>query len=227
MSAPSSESSNDAVQTAVKAAPPIDLLVTYHTRVVGRDGVTREATWSQKIHRRVGMVWLERVLPAALHDSQSHGHDHAEVRGHAGHAHDDAQNSPILVTLNAQGEVDVHMVQREKQRVIKVDAAHHSNVGYSGDWNATYWVVSPRTLQSLEQQGAPKSGVQHLRRVVGEQTITVAWDVTGQFPRLFERTDAHGTSLYRISTTRIKTPTTTPWLELNTYKQGDYSDLLD
>lgn len=214
-------------QAAIAAAPPVDLLISYHSRTIGKDGVTREASWSQRMHRRQGLVWLEREMPEALRRSQAHGHDHAADHAHAGHAHDDAQNAPLLVTRDAQGQDRVRTILREKRRVIEVDPAHHGNVGYTGDWDASYWIVSPRMLQTLQAQGQPKAGVQHLRQQNGENITTVEWDVAGQFPRRLERRDAHGTHVYRLSARRIQTPGTPPWQGLDAYEQGDYSDLLD
>ncbi len=223
------QASADPVQAAtaaMKAAPPIDLRVTYHTRNIGRDGVLRESTHTNHVHRRVGMVWTEREMPAALLQSQDHGHDHSHGP-HAGHAHDEANGAPLRVSRGDDGQEKVEVILARMRRVIEVDRAHHGNVGYGGSWDTQYWLVPPAALQRMERVGPPKAGVQRYRSVRGEATTTVDWDVAGQYPRRIDRRDAHGTESTRVTATRLPTPAVAPWKASESFDRGDYSDLLD
>ena len=223
------QASADPVQAAtaaMKAAPPIDLRVTYHTRNIGRDGVLRESTHTNHVHRRVGMVWTEREMPAALLQSQDHGHDHSHGP-HAGHAHDEANGAPLRVSRGDDGQEKVEVILARMRRVIEVDRAHHGNVGYGGAWDTQYWLVPPAALQRMERVGPPKAGVQRYRSVRGEATTTVDWDVAGQYPRRIDRRDAHGTESTQVTATRLPTPAVAPWKASESFDRGDYSDLLD
>ncbi|PZU37073.1 hypothetical protein [Diaphorobacter nitroreducens] len=215
-----------AATAAMRAAPPVDLRVTYHTRTIGRDGVLRQATHTNHVHRRVGMVWTERELPAALLQSQGHGHDH-DHGPHAGHAHDEANGAPLLVRRSDDGQEKVEVILAKTRRVIEVDRAHHGNVGYGGSWDTQYWLVPPAALQRMERLGPPKAGVQRYRQVQGEATTTVDWDMAGQYPRRIERSDAHGTEITQVTATRLPTPAVAPWKASESFDRGDYSDLLD
>lgn len=215
-----------AATAAMKAAPPIDLRVTYHTRAIGRDGVLRQTTHTNHVHRRVGMVWTERELPAALRQSQGHGHDHSHGP-HAGHAHDEANGAPLRVSRSDDGQEKVEVILASMRRVIEVDRAHHGNVGYGGAWDTQYWLVPPAALQRMERVGPPKAGVQRYRQQQSEATTTVDWDVAGQYPRRIERTDAHGTDSTLVTATRLPAPAVAPWQASEAFERGDYSDLLD
>lgn len=228
--APAAKPSVQATTAAVKATPPADLRVTYYTRSIGHDGVLRETTHTNRVYRRTsdqgGWVWTERELPEALRQSEGHGHEHRHGP-HAGHAHDEANGAPLRVSRGDDGQEKVEVILNQTRRVIEVERAHHGNVGYGGSWDAQYWLVPPAMLRAMQPVGAAKSGVQRYRQAAGEQTTVVDWDVRGQYPRLIERRDGHGTALTRVKVERIATPNPAPWAASAGFDRGDYSDLLD
>ena len=225
-SAQGAAASVQAATAAMKAAPPVDLRVTYHTSSIGRDGVLRQSTHTNRVHRRVGMVWTEREMPTALLQSQGHGHDH-DHGPHAGHAHDEATGAPLRVSRGDDGQEKVEVILNRMHRVIEVDRAHHGNVGYGGSWDTQYWLVPPAALQRMERVGPPKAGVQRYSQSKDEVTTTVDWDVAGQYPRRIERADAHGTESTKVTVTRLPAPKVAPWKASESFDRGDYSDLLD
>ncbi|PZQ78178.1 MAG: hypothetical protein DI563_01120 [Variovorax paradoxus] len=224
--APATSASVAATTTAVEAAPEVNLRVTHVSRSIGVDGVERESRYTNRVFRRTAMVWTERELPEGLRKSLDHGHSHAHGP-HAGHAHDEAQGAPLRVTRDRDGKETVEVVLAKTRRVIEVDRAHHGNVGYGGSWDAAYWLISPASLQRMERVGAPKGGVQRYTLTQSENRMLVEWDVAGQFPRKIERSDAHGTSFYQLTATRLAKPDPAPWEASRGYARGDYSDLLD
>ncbi|MFT4242512.1 MAG: hypothetical protein QM569_09520 [Acidovorax sp.] len=215
-----------AATAAMKAAPPVDLRVTYHTRTIGRDGVLRQTTHTNRVYRRPGMVWTERELPAALLHRQGHGHSHEHPHDH-GHAHDEAHGAPLRVSRSDDGQEKVEVVLNGMRRVIEVDRAHHGNVGYGGSWDTQYWLVPPAALARMERVGPPKAGVQRYRSVKDEATTTVDWDVAGQYPHRIARADDHGTESTQVTVTRLPAPAVAPWKASESFERGDYSDLLD
>lgn len=215
-----------ATTAAVHAAPELNLRVTHLSRSIGNDGVTRETRHTNRLFRRQAMVWIERELPDGLRQSLNHGHSHAHGP-HAGHAHDEAQGAPLRLTRAPDGQETVEVVLAKSRRVIVVDRAHHGNVGYGGSWDAAYWLVSPASLQRMTRVGAPKGGVQRYTLDQNEHRTLVDWDIAGQFPRRIERRDAHGTSFYQLTATRLPAPNPAPWEASRSFDRGDYSDLLD
>lgn len=213
------------------AAPPVaaeapdqNLRIAQHVTTIGKDGVQRETRYADRMIRRADSVWLEREMPAAL----QHGHDHAEEsRPHVGHAHADTTGAPLWVQRGADGKPQVTMVLRGQRKLIEVDEPNYGNVGYTGSWASTYWVVDPARLKQMQVVGAPRGGVQQYRSDKDGRSLRIDWDIAGQYPRRIERRDAHGTSVSLTTVTTVAAPKTLPWRTVEGYARGDYSDLLD
>lgn len=207
--------------------PDLSVRIAYESRVIGHDGVQRDSAYADIMYRRAGHVWVERDLPKALREAEAHGH-HDAPGPHAGHAHDDAQGAPLHIRRDAAtGKVQVQIALQEQKRVIDVDLAHYGNVGYGGSWASAYWLIDPAALARMETLGAPREGVQRYRLKQGERTTLVDWDIAGQYARRIEQSDGHGLSHQRMTVTRVPAPRQMPWVALDGYAKGDYSDLLD
>jgi hypothetical protein len=203
---------------AVQATPEADLRITYEAMSIGSDGVQRSSIYTNRVYRRKGQLWIEREMPAALRQSQDHGHEHAHGP-HAGHAHDEARGAPLSIRRADDGKVGVEVVLAKLRRVISVDLAHHGNVGYGGSFENVYWIVPPTALQGMERVGKAQNGVQRYRGTAGEQTTVIDWDVANQFARRTER--------IVVTATKLPAPLAQPWKTIEGYDKGDYSDLLD
>lgn len=215
-----------AMAAAEPLAPNLHLRLRYETRAIGRDGVQRDSVHTDRMVRGDNVVWIERELPAALRESEAHGHRHTPGP-HAGHAHDEAQGAPLLVRNDAQGQVHVHSVLHGQRRVIDVDLAHQANVGYGGSWAGAYWLIDPLALQRMEKLGPVRHGVQRYRLRGHERTTLVEWDVVREYARSIEQSDGHGLSRQKMTATVLPLPAKAPWQQLQGYSRGDYSDLLD
>jgi hypothetical protein len=211
---------------AVQATPEADLRITYEAMSIGSDGVQRSSIYTNRVYRRKGQLWIEREMPAALRQSQDHGHEHAHGP-HAGHAHDEARGAPLSIRRADDGKVGVEVVLAKLRRVISVDLAHHGNVGYGGSFENVYWIVPPTALQGMERVGKAQNGVQRYRGTAGEQTTVIDWDVANQFARRVERSDAHGTERIVVTATKLPAQQAQPRKTIEGYDKGDYSDLLD
>lgn len=226
--APAASASDAVARTtaAVQATPEADLRITYEAMSVGSDGVQRSSIYTNRVYRRKAQLWIEREMPAALRQSQDHGHDHAHGP-HAGHAHDEARGAPLSVRRADDGKVAVEVILAKLRRVISVDLAHHGNVGYGGSFDNVYWIVPPTALQGMERVGKAQNGVQRYRGTANEQTTVIDWDVANQFARRVERSDAHGTERIVVTASKLPAPLAQPWKSIEGYDKGDYSDLLD
>lgn len=207
-------------------SPSIHLLLQYESRSIGHDGVQRDSKHWDRMFRENNWVWVERELPAAMRKNREHGQKRT-AGPHAGHAHDEAQGAPLLVQRDAEGTVSVQVVLREQRRVIDVDGAHHGNVGYSGSWEAAYWLIDPQALKRMQVLPSPAKGLQRYQFQQSGRTTVVDWDVAGQYARRIEHRDAHGLSSQTMVATAEKLPPAMPWKAVADYARGDYSDLLD
>lgn len=218
----------ESVVPAQAAAPTVHLELSYHTMNIDSDGVQRDARYEKRMHRAGNTVWVERLQPQALKDSHAHDHgEHENGNTHAGHAHTQAEQSPLLVKRLDDGQVSVQSVVESMKMLIDVERAHQGNVGYNGSWEATYWVIPPSSLELLEPVGQPRDGVQLYQRMADESLTEVAWDIEKQYPRRVSKRGAHGISSYEMIAKEVQAPQALPWTQLQDYAQGDYSDLLD
>ncbi|MFT3719811.1 hypothetical protein [Pseudorhodoferax sp.] len=215
-----------AATAAADAGPTVHLLLQYESHSIGQDGVQRDSRHTDRMVRDGDRVWIERVLPQVLRDEAAHGHK-PTPGPHAGHAHDEAQNAPLLLQRQADGQTLVQIVLREQRRVIEVEKGHHGNVGYGGSWAAAYWLIDPQALQRMEKLGPPRNGVQRYRLQQGERRTEVDWDLAGRYVRTLVQQDMHGLSSQRLTVKAQPLPARMPWDELQGYARGDYSDLLD
>ena len=202
----------------------LDLLVRHETRTLGADGVTRTTSFSERIHRRADMVWIERGLPtrlpAASHDHGAHALDAAAH----GHSHAGVATAARWIARGADGQVSVRLVDAAMRAVIDVPPAEYANVGFDGSWAGTRHLLDPQMLATMRQVGA-SAGVRRYEARRGDTRVSIVWDVAGAFPRQVEAVDANG--LRRTQVTASAPGRARPWENLAGWRRMDYSDLLD
>lgn len=209
-------------------APDVYLQLNYHTINIGADGVQREVSYQKLMYRQGNRIWIEKTQPKALLDSAAHGHAVAQRGGtHAGHAHTLAQDAPLMVTRQDDGQVLVQVILRQLELLIDVERGHQGNVGYNGSWEATYWVIPPTSLAKLQPVGTPRDGVQIYRRFEDESMTEVVWDIDRQYPIRVLRRGPHDMTYYLMTAEEVAPPQVLPWTQLAELRPGDYSDLLD
>ncbi|WP_211466080.1 hypothetical protein [Collimonas silvisoli] len=205
------------VTVAAVNAPDQNLQVQHYSMVLGRDGVKRETTFSERLYRRNDQVWTERLIASEAADE----HDHSS------HNHPDAGSSPMWVRRQADGSLDARLIERHQRRIVKVDPQYYGNIGFNGNWGSTFYLSDPQSLKNMRAVGPVKDGVQLYERKRGELTVRVSWDVKGQYPRRVESFDEHGLARRQTLVSVIAAPPVLPWQTLAGYAEIDYSDLLD
>jgi hypothetical protein len=203
------------------SGPDQNLQVRHYAMTIGRDGVKRETTFSERVYRRNDQVWTERMVEREPADEHVHSDDHN------GHSHPDAGSSPMWVRRQADGALDARLIERHQRRSIKVDSQYYGNIGFNGNWGSTFFLSDPQSLKSMRAVGALKDGVQQYESKRGDLTVRVSWDVKGQYPRRVESLDAHGKTRRETLVSVIDAPKVLPWKMLAGYAEIDYSDLLD
>jgi hypothetical protein len=206
-----------AIAAETVSGPDQNLQVQNYSMTVGRDGVKRETTFTERVYRRNDRVWTERVIASEAAGAHDHG----------GHSHPDAGSSPMWVRRLADGTLDARLVERHQRRSIKVDSQYYGNIGFNGSWGSTFFLSDPQSLKGMRAVGAAKGGVQQYESKRGDMTVRVSWDVKGQYPRRVESLDAHGNARRETLVSVIAAPKVLPWNTLAGYAEIDYSDLLD
>ncbi len=206
------------------AAPMTVLRVEHHLASLGADGVQRDARFAERVYRQGDRVWIARELPAAAaHADPDHGHDSP----HAGHKHAETDIAPRWIERGAGGVLNVRVVSEAQQKTYRVEPAEYGNIGFDGSWATAYHLLDPASLKAMRADGPARGGVQTYRVRQGEHTVTVDWDLAGQYPRRVESRNASGTQRKLTRVSVLPAPVAAPWVGAQRYTSADYTDLMD
>ena len=204
--------------TASLAAPPdLNLLVKHHMTELGADGVTRTVSFAERVYRRAGMVWIERVLPPEAHREADHakgGHDHK---------HMDIAAAARWITKEGEQPVRIRLVNAHDKVVVNVPAAEYGNIGFDGNWANAQYLLDPQQLKTMTS----KAGGWYERSANG-RSVKIQWDAKAEIPRRVESADRNGTFRRTMQAETIPAPNKAPWDETKSgYQSKEYSDYLD
>jgi hypothetical protein len=198
------------------------LRVEHQLSSLGTDGIQRDVRFAERVYRQGDRVWIARELPPASTHAE---HDHANA--HAGHKHADTDTAPRWIERDAKGALTVRVVSESQQKNYAVEPAEYSNIGFDGSWATAYHLLDPAALKGMRVEGPVRNGVQTYRSTQGERTVTVDWDVAGQYPRRVESRNATGTQRKLTRVTALPAPAAAPWERAQRYAAADYTDLMD
>ncbi|WP_431825151.1 hypothetical protein [Burkholderia sp. F1] len=230
------------------AAGELDAVLLHESSTVTADGVTRTVTYRERMVRRDGHVWVERVRPVAAASGgrdDDHGHDPGHVhpdarRGgvrqaatHAGHKHFDFQAAARHVTYDGK-TVRIEYVDAADRTVVRVPPAEYETTGFDGSWDNAYYITPPSQLKRL---GVARSGNAPGTRWY-EQTIDtpgargvnrILWSERLQAPLTVEYRSADGRVARKLTLTQVPAARGDglPWQTLETYAHKEYADYLD
>ncbi len=210
------------ITNQVWATPADALRVEYHQWKLGKDGVRQEMSYSELLYRQPDSLWIEREVPEAA--KRSHDDHH---HGGMGHKHADVTGAPLWIMRDAQGKLDVKLVDRHEKRLIEIAEAYYSNVGFDGHWIESWNLADPETLKKLKPTKVSENGLETYEIQRGTQQITLVWNPAGQYAQSITAKDPQGLSGRTIKASEITSPKTLPWTQLGNYLSRDYSDLLD
>lgn len=214
------------VSAAAILSPPLRaqdlaLQVEHVTTSVGSDGVTRITRFAERLVRRDGQSWLERILPPGAHDEAGH-------QAGSEHKHMDASAAPRWVTRSADGKLVVRLVDVHGRRFFDVGPPDYANIGFDGKWTTASHLLDPLQVRKMMPVHVATAEGTRLYELAGrDHRVQVLWDEREQYPQRIESSNARGTLRSVLTATRIPMPPRMPWFALEGYRQQEYSDLLD
>ncbi|WP_423382248.1 hypothetical protein [Burkholderia sp. LMG 32019] len=226
------------------AAADLDAVLLHESRTVTADGVTRTTLYRERMVRRDGHVWVERVLPAAAAggghgDDHDHDHDASRRAGvqpaaaHAGHKHFNFQAAARHVTYDGK-TARIEYVDAANRTVVSVPPAEYETTGFDGSWDNAYYVTPPSQLKRLavaKRGDAP--GTRWYEQAVdtpGARGVNrILWSETLQAPLSVEYRSADGRVVRKLTLTQAPAARREPlpWTTLARYTRKEYADYLD
>ncbi|WP_423369582.1 hypothetical protein [Burkholderia sp. LMG 32019] len=226
------------------AAADLDAVLLHESRTVTADGVTRTTLYRERMVRRDGHVWVERVLPAAAAggghgDDHDHDHDAGRRAGvqpaaaHAGHKHFNFQAAARHVTYDGK-TARIEYVDAANRTVVSVPPAEYETTGFDGSWDNAYYVTPPSQLKRLAvakrgdapgtrlyEQAVDTPGARGVNRIL--------WSETLQAPLSVEYRSADGRVVRKLTLTQAPAARREPlpWTTLASYTRKEYADYLD
>lgn len=228
------------------AAADLDAVLLHESRTVTADGVTRTTTYRERMVRRDGHVWIERVLPVAAAggdhaDDHDHGHDHdgrvpqgmQRASAHAGHKHFNFQAAARHVTYDGK-TARIEYVDAATRTVVGVPPAEYETTGFDGSWDNAYYVTPPSQLKRLAaakrgdapgtlwyEQAVESPGARGVNRIL--------WSERLQAPLSVEYRSADGRVVRKLTLTQAPAARreSLPWTTLAGYTRKEYADYLD
>ena len=219
------------------ALPALDAAVVYESRTVTHAGVTETRTFRNRLIRRPGHVWMERVLPGsgatngtnATHVVQA-GHV-AAVAETGGHRHVDFDTAIQHLSRSADGAVRADYVDRAERQVVFVPPTEYSVSGFDGSWDNAASMVAEKTVMAMPlvvRSGTPADAEWHAEQRRGWYN-RVLWSKRLHIALLVESGKVDG-SVSRRTTVALLPATAEaalPWKHLDQYTRKEFDDFMD
>lgn len=204
-------------------ANSLGAILTYDTRVVTPEGVTKTTHFQEQFIRDDSNVWSERIVPAHTQPIAIH-------EEHDGHEEHDLNFALAgkWIYKNPQGQLTYKLVRSHEKKIIEPRLTEYATLGFDGNWAANYNIVTEQELRSLKKstRKAPPATQWYTAEKAG-MVQWVLWDTEHAFPVIIEQTAKDGTSSTRIQVQYTALPKHLPWDGLTTYQVIAYEDLLD
>jgi hypothetical protein len=208
------------------AAPPVesdlDAVVQYETRQVSKAGVVRVDTWQERMVRRAGVVWTERVLPKGV--NIAHVHDTSQA---ISHRHLNLDNAARWLQRDATGKVDLRFVDHGEKVIVSIPQAEFGTVGFDGKWAAAAYMVPPEMVAKMKPNGnGPNGAVWRVERDK-EWSHRVLWSESKHVALQIESSKIDGSFSRTVTVTPSTRGPTLPWTVVAKYEKKDYDDYQD
>lgn len=215
-------------QAAAPAPVDLDLGISYYNRVLTPEGVTRESRYEEKMVRRPGHVWVERVLPTA--QDEHAGHKKVALKS-AQHEH--KHFNPVVIPRHVMLEkntVKVEYIDAHDKVVVSIPKAEYENVNFDGSWENSFYLLDPKLVAAmpLSKQASSVAGARWREVEKNGVFQRVLWDEQKQIPLIIESGDRANTFYRRVDVKlQPSLSQAQPWVNVKNYAQREYSDYLD
>ncbi|AOK28071.1 hypothetical protein AQ611_00140 [Burkholderia singularis] len=173
-----------AAAPVLAAAPDLDAVLLHESRAISADGVTRTVVYRERMVRRAGHVWVERVrfagaaradehddhVPSHIHDvnarseADTHRARHASAvsreyaRPAFAHAHAGHKHfnfdAAARHVTNDGGNVRIEYVDAAERTIVSVPPTEFETTGFDGSWDNAFYITPPSQLKRLNAKTA-------------------------------------------------------------------------
>ncbi|OBV39002.1 hypothetical protein [Janthinobacterium psychrotolerans] len=218
-----------ATHAAAPAPADLDLSITYYSRVLTPEGVTRESRYEETMLRRPGHVWVERVLAPAAHAHEGHNKKVALKVAQHEHKHFNPVVIPRHVMLE-KNTVRVEYIDAHDKVVVSIPKSEYDNVNFDGSWENSFYLLDPKLVAAmpLSKQVSKVAGARWREAEKNGVFQRVLWDEQKQIPLIIESGDRANTFYRRVDVKQqAGLSRAQPWTNVQNYAQREYSDYLD
>lgn len=210
------------------AAPDLDAVITYETRLTDQNGLTKTSHYQERFLRRPGTVWAERVLPTGAKPVRN---PNSAVNALGQHDDIDYGAASRYMTLDAKQQMQLACIDVPHTMVVQVPKNNWELVGFADNWASANALVEPAGLASMKKtaRASPVKGAEWHEETQGDRYVRILWSPTLQMALAIESGTADGREW---RSTRVKPMPLTPaaqlpWLGLARLEQHSYEDFLD
>ena len=195
--------------------------IEHYTMSAGRDGVTRETSYSENLYRNGSQLLFVRNTPSF--SVKKDAHQHRDER------HFDSSLSPQLVTLKKNGEVDFTFLDLENKVRIEVPKVEFNSVGFSGSWISSYSLVDPAIFKKMARKGpGSQSNTVWYEQIDDKGSTRILWDEKNKIALDVEVSNKDGSMKKSSKSKLINLNVLNPlFASANTFKSKVISDYRD
>lgn len=227
------------VNNNANPAPDLDLRISYYSKVITAEGVTREARYQDKMLRRQSHVWLERIVAnksAAHHEHKPEQNLEIKKISNPKTAQSLTEHkhfNPVLIPRHIQlvaGKPEIEFIDAQEKMRVSVPASEYSNVNFDGSWSNAYYLLDPSLLKEMKLSATKSNEADAVWYEREKNGIfqKVLWHAKKQIPLIVESGDKAGQFYQRVEVQIAdKTQAQLPWTNLKGYIQKEYADFLD
>jgi hypothetical protein len=195
--------------------------IEHYTMSAGRDGVTRETSYSENLYRNGSQLLFVRNTPSF--SMKKDAHQHRDER------HFDSSLCPQLITLKKNGEVDFTFLDLENKVRIEVPKVEFNSVGFSGSWISSYSLVDPAIFKKMTKKGLGSQADTVWYEQTNDKSFTrILWDEKNKIALDVEVSNKDGSIKKSSKSKLINMNTSSPlFASANTFKSKVISDYRD
>ena len=211
---------------AAAPVPDVDAMLSYESRTATRSGIVKDTRFQERLIRRDGHIWTERVLPKSVYTE----HDLETPAEHAAHEHFDFDSASRLLTRDAAGKLQLDYVDPARTTVVRVPPGEYEATGFGSTWTSAASLIEPASIAAMTKLNKPAPvGATWYEESKGTHYNRVLWSQAKQIALKIE-SGTRDRSVYRSTTVKLLplTPTASlPWVNLVKLIQHEYDDFMD